>query len=177
MIVKFTFVDVFPNPWGKINNSILWTRSQLQMASSLTVFVPRKINISSWIIFSSNFFFCYFHISIPHIAYWTVIKGSYYSYFFEKKWFHPITIVIKILSLDLLLFIYFLLNQSPRRYKCTNMFLVRIKDITALGPLQRVPSWKKIQMDQKSFCHVNILLIHNYQRVRFNFSFFIAEKR
>ena len=79
-----------------------------------------------------------------------------FPFLWKMLWFHPRTIVIKILCFD-----YFIdmtvMKPIPMTIEMYKYLLVWMKYITALGPPQIVPSWKKIQMDQKSFYHVNIL--------------------
>ena len=95
--VKFQFVYVFYNPRGIINNCILWKWPHLQMDFSLTVFWPRKINICSWLYFSSKIVSCYYLISIPHLLNCIVNRWASHSFICEMFWFHSITIVIKVL--------------------------------------------------------------------------------
>ena len=102
LIVKLKLVYLFSNAWGRINNIALLTWYHLQMAFSLTLFGPRKTKIPSWFFFKKIFLlFSDFYPSLPS---WNVTKWSSYSCLCEKiSWFHPRTIVMKILGIDFLL--------------------------------------------------------------------------
>ena len=154
--VQFQCVYVFSDTRGIINNSILWTLPHIQMTFSLTKFWPREINKSSWFSFSTKIVSCYFPISIPKLLYW--ITTIYVSHSFCTKHFGFTPVPSPSIFFNLsVVFIYPLLNRSPWRKKCKNICFVGIKEITALHPLQRAPTWNVFQIDQISFFHVNVL--------------------
>ena len=127
------------------------------MVISLTIFGPSKINVSSWFHFSSKIVFCYFHISIPHLPCWTVTKWTSYSCLCEKMfWFHPITTVVKILSLYCWIYISDM-KIIPMTKEMHKYLFCKNKGYCCSGSSPKRTFMRIFQMDQKLFCHVNIL--------------------